>query len=198
MSGFPRKLPFLDKFLHKFIKPGENHVPYNWTFANATARTAAGNYTSADIGKLALQSDNNTIWMLIAINSTWVAVAGVYPVVIPIACSDETTALTVGTAKVSLLWPSNISITSVAAELTTAQTSGTIFTADVKVGGVSILSTKVTIDNTEKNTSTAATAPVLTSNPYAYTAFTEITIDISQIGDGTAKGLKVYIIGTAP
>jgi hypothetical protein len=113
---------------------------------------------------------------------------------IPIACSDETTALTTGTAKVTFRMPYAFTVTAVRASLTTAQTSGSIFTVDINEGGTSIISTKLTIDNTEKTSTTAATQPVISDSALADDA--EITIDIDQIGDGTAKGLKVYLIGT--
>lgn len=107
--------------------------------------------------------------------------------------SDETTALTTGTAKLTFRMPYAFTVTEVRASLTTAQTSGSIFTVDINEGGVSILSTKLTIDNGEKTSTTAAGAPVLVDVALADDA--EITIDIDQIGDGTAKGLKVTLIG---
>lgn len=114
-------------------------------------------------------------------------------VAIPIACSDETTALTTGNSKVTFRMPYAMTITAVRASLTTAQTSGSIFTVDINEGGATVLSTKLTIDNTEKTSTTAATAPVISDTSLADDA--EITIDIDQVGDGTAKGLKVYLIG---
>jgi hypothetical protein len=113
---------------------------------------------------------------------------------IQLACSDETTALTAGTAKVTFRAPRAMVITGVRASLTTAQTSGSIFTVDINDSGTSILSTKLTIDNTEKTSTTAATLPVISDTAIADDA--EITIDIDQIGDGTAKGLKVTILYT--
>jgi hypothetical protein len=118
---------------------------------------------------------------------------GSAPQVIPIAVSDETTALTAGTGKVTFRMPYAFLLTAVRASLTTAQTSGAILTIDVKEAGVSIFSTKPTFDNTEKSTVTAATPSALSDTALADDA--EITVDISQIGDGTAKGLKVYLIG---
>lgn len=111
-----------------------------------------------------------------------------------VACSDETTALAAGTGKVTFRMPYAMTLTAVRASLTTAQASGSIFTVDVNEAGTSILSTKLTIDNTEKTSTTAAAAPVISDAALADDA--EITIDIDQIGDGTAKGLKVYLIGT--
>lgn len=113
-----------------------------------------------------------------------------------IACSDETTALTTGTAKVTFRMPYAMTLTEVPrASLTTAQGSGSIFTVDINEGGTSILSTKLTIDNTEKTSTTAATPAVLSDSALANDA--EITIDIDQIGNGTAAGLKVTLIGYA-
>lgn len=112
---------------------------------------------------------------------------------IAIACSDETTALTAGSAKVTFRMPYAFTLSAVRASLTTAQASGSILTVDINEGGASILSTKLTIDNAEKTSVTAATAAVISDAALANDA--EITIDIDQIGDGTAKGLKVYLIG---
>jgi hypothetical protein len=113
---------------------------------------------------------------------------------IQLACSDETTALTAGTAKVTFRAPRAMVITGVRASLTTAQSTGSIITVDINDSGTSILSTKITIDNTEKTSTTAATPPVISDTAIADDA--EITIDIDQIGDGTAKGLKITILYT--
>ena len=110
------------------------------------------------------------------------------------AASDESTALTTGTGKVTFRMPYAMTLSGVRCSLTTAQTSGSIFTVDINEGGTTILSTKLTIDNTEKTSTTAATAAVISDVNLADDA--EITIDIDQIGDGTAKGLKITLIGT--
>ena len=110
-----------------------------------------------------------------------------------VACSDETTALTAGTAKVTFRMPYAFTVTAVRASLTTAQTSGNIFTVDINETGTTILSTKLTIDNTEKTSTTAVTPPVVSDTTLADDAL--MTVDIDQIGDGTAKGLKVTLLG---
>ena len=123
--------------------------------------------------------------------------AGVFtglPETIQLAASDETTALTTGTAKVTFRMPHAMTVTGVRASLTTAQASGSIFTVDINESGTSILSTKLTIDNTEKTSTTAATPAVISDTALADDA--EITIDIDQIGNGTATGLKITLIGT--
>jgi hypothetical protein len=116
------------------------------------------------------------------------------PIEIQAAASDETTALTTGTAKVTFRLPVAFTLTGVRASLTTAQASGSIFTVDINQGGTSVLGTKLTIDNTEKTSTTAATPATITTS--ALTDDAEITVDIDQIGDGTAKGLKITLIGT--
>lgn len=112
-----------------------------------------------------------------------------------VVCSDETTALTTGTAKVTFRMPWAWKLYSVKAELTTAQTTGSIFTVDINASGTSVLSTKLTIDNTEETSTTATTPFVFASTDTTLDAHEEITIDIDQIGDGNAKGLKVTFYG---
>lgn len=110
------------------------------------------------------------------------------------ACSDESTAITAGTNKVTFRLPCAFTLTAVRASLTTAQASGNIFTVDINLGGVSVLGTKLTIDNTEKTSVTAVTpATIVTS---AMTDDGEITVDVDQIGNGSATGLKITLLGT--
>ena len=115
-------------------------------------------------------------------------------IAIIIAVGDETTAITTGTAKVTFRMPYAIDMKEIRGSLSTAQTSGNIFTVDVN-NGTSVLTTKLTIDNGEKTSTTAATPAVLTYATTQIFADSEITIDVDQIGDGTAKGLKVTLIG---
>lgn len=116
------------------------------------------------------------------------------PFEIEVAVSDETTALTTGTAKLTFRMPCAMTLTSVRGSLKTAQATGSIFTVDLNEGGVSVLSTKLTIDNTEKTSTTAVTPMAVSDSALADDA--EMTVDIDQVGDGTAKGLKLTLIGT--
>lgn len=114
-----------------------------------------------------------------------------------IACSDETTALTTGTAKVTFRMPYAFTLTAVRASVTTAPTGSTLvvdINEDTGSGATSILSTKLSIDISEKTSTTAATQPVISDASLADDS--EITIDIDQIGSTIAgAGLKVYLIG---
>jgi hypothetical protein len=118
--------------------------------------------------------------------------AASFPVVIQLAASDETTALTSGTAKLTFRMPHAMTLTAVRASLTTASSSGVV-TVDINESGSTILSTKLTIDASELTSTTAATAAVISDSSLADDA--EITIDIDGAGSG-AKGLKVTLIGT--
>lgn len=116
------------------------------------------------------------------------------PVELIIACSDESTALTAGTNKVTFRMPYSMTLTGVRANVTTAPTGSTLV-VDINEAGTSVLSTKLSIDATELTSTTAATAAVISDSALANDA--QITIDIDQIGSTIAgAGLKVILIGT--
>jgi hypothetical protein len=63
---------------HTYQSPtiGGVHVPCNWEYANAAARTGATGFVTADLYKFALQTDTFTVWILTAITPTWTQVGG--------------------------------------------------------------------------------------------------------------------------
>lgn len=110
-----------------------------------------------------------------------------------VACSDETTALTTGNAKATFRMPYAFTLTAVRASVTTAPVGSTL-TVDINEAGSTILSTKITIDASEKTSTTAATPPVISDTSLADDA--QMTVDIDQVGSSTAgAGLKVTLIG---
>jgi hypothetical protein len=112
-----------------------------------------------------------------------------------LACSDETSLLTTGTAKTTFRMPYAFTLTEVRASVNTAPT-GAILTVDINEGGATVLTTKLTIDIGELTSTTAATAAVIGGAGPALADDAEITIDIDQIGSTVAgKGLKVTLIG---
>lgn len=116
------------------------------------------------------------------------------PVLMGGAASDETTALTTGTAKLTFRMPLAMTVTEVRCSVTTAPT-GSVLTVDINESGTSILSTKLTIDATEKTSTTAATAAVISDSALADDA--EMTVDIDTVGSTVAgAGLKITLIGT--
>ena len=113
-----------------------------------------------------------------------------------IACSDEITALTTGAAKVTFRAPFAFRITAVRSSVTTAPTGSTIV-VDINNGANSVLSTKLSIDATEKTSVTAAVPPVINATFQDFADDAEITIDIDQVGSTIAgSGLKVTLYGT--
>ena len=115
------------------------------------------------------------------------------PVVFQLAVSDETTALTTGTAKLTFRMPYAVTLTDVRASVTTAPTDAVI-TVDINESGSTILSTKLTIDATEKTSTTALTPAVISDTALADDA--EIIIDIDTVGSTIAgAGLKITLIG---
>ena len=156
--------------------------------------------------------DYNTARQRLAIGSTGqvLTVASALPtwanagtigtaVALEVACSDESTALTTGTAKVTFRLPFAITLTAgeggVRASLTGAgSTSGTT-TIDINEGGSTILSTKCTIDYGSLTSVGASTAVVISDTALADNA--EITVDIDAVTGGADEtGLKIQLIGT--
>lgn len=56
---------------HKNISGTDLHVPYAWTYLDAAAREAATGLAEGDIGKLALQQSDNSLWSLTSVTPTW-------------------------------------------------------------------------------------------------------------------------------
>jgi hypothetical protein len=116
------------------------------------------------------------------------------PIEIGIACSDETTSLTTGTAKVTFRMPVAMTLTAVRLNVNTAPT-GSALVVNIKEGGTTVFSTKPQIDVSAKTSVGSGTPAVISDSSLASDA--EITIDIDQIGSTIAgKGLKVWLIGT--
>lgn len=159
--------------------------------ANDQINGAAGKTTPVDADEFGIvdSAASNALKKL-----TWANLVKAIPQSITIACSDETTNLTTGTSKVTFRMPYAMTLTDVRASVTTAPT-GSAIVVDINESGTTLLSTKLTIDASEKTSTTAATAAVISDSALADDA--EITIDIDQVGSTIAgKGLKVTLIGT--
>jgi len=109
------------------------------------------------------------------------------------ACSDEITLLTTGVAKMTFRAPYNFRLTNARASVNEAPTGSTII-VDINKNGTTVLSTKLSIDATEKTSFTAAVPLVISVNTFQ--TDNEITIDLDHVGSTSAgKGLKVTLIG---
>ena len=115
--------------------------------------------------------------------------------VIAIACGDETTVTAAATAVVTFHMPYAFTLTGIKAGVTTAPV-GSVLTIDLNEAGSTCLTTKLTIDASEKTSATAATAAVIGGAGPALAADALMTIDVDGVGSSTAgAGLKVYLIG---
>lgn len=114
------------------------------------------------------------------------------PEVLMFAISDETTAITTGTAKLTTRMPFACTMTILPrANLNTVSSSGAP-AVNIKKNGTTIFSTTLTIDASEKTSVTAATAAVLSGGSTTFADDDEVTFDIDTAGTG-AKGLKVTL-----
>lgn len=170
---------------------------WNWTIGGLIyLSTTAGGLTQTPPGTIgdkiqvmgyALNADT----MAVQISPTYETVGDKY---FEFCLSDETTAITTGTAKVTWRAPFAFTVKDLRASLSTVSSSG-VPTVDINEGGTTIISTKLTIDASEKTSTTAATPYVLSDSAIADDA--EITFDIDVAGTGAA-GLKVKIFYTKP
>lgn len=110
--------------------------------------------------------------------------------VLEYAISAEDANATTGTAKLTVRAPYDLTLSEVRLSASVASSSGTP-TVDINVGGSTILSTKLTLDENERTSTTAATAAVISATEIPEDA--EITFDIDVAGTGT-RGLKVKMV----
>lgn len=168
--------------------PSKNAV-YDWGHIFDTDDD--GKVNVVDLGAGLVKSDAGGVLSAATVGAdyaTHTSITNIYE----FALSDETTAITTGTAKLTWRAPHAMTIKDLRASLTTASSSG-IPTVDINESGTTIISTKLTIDANEKTSTTAAAAYVLSDSAIADDA--EITFDIDVAGTGAA-GLKVKIYYT--
>lgn len=144
----------------------------------AAARTALG---------LSDGSSNLTVNDL-TVNGNIVATK--FPQWLQFAISDQSNAITTGTAKFTTRLPA-CTILSIRASLKTASSSG-IPTFDINENGVSILSTLLTIDANEKTSTTAATPVVISDTAIADDS--EITFDVDVAGTGAVGAVISMLV----
>ena len=112
---------------------------------------------------------------------------------IHVACSDETTVLSVANGVLTFRSPFTCNIQEIRASLTTAGSGGGVTEVDILLNGASIFTTaKLTIDSGSK-TRVGASTPYA-SNILGFSDDDEIRIDITDItNEPTETGLKVLI-----
>ena len=116
---------------------------------------------------------------------------------ISIALGNETTVLAAASTSVPVVtyhMPYAFTLTNVKVGLTAAGTGAALVTIDVHEAGTTVLSTKVTVDASEKTSATAATQPVISDSALAADSLIEIFVDLIDTNN-VAAGAKVYLIG---
>jgi hypothetical protein len=209
--------------LHRDLVASDGiHCIHHWEVASAVARGALV-LSSTDVGKVCrqldtgkfylLEDDTPATWVQIGSGATDLAIsdAGNYFTVdnvnaalqelgkawandsLTVAASDETTALTVGEAKLTFRWVGDFTLSAIRATVNTSQATGALFTVNVLKNGVTFFSTLLTIDNGETTSKTAATPAVLSTTAIADDDI--IRVDITQVGATTVTGLKISFLG---
>ena len=112
-----------------------------------------------------------------------------------VAASDETTDLTAGSGKVYFRMPYAGTLLAVRSSVNTAP-SGSSLIVDINISNNvysgSILGTKLSIDDSQKTSTTSSSPATIATSSLADDS--QISIDINQVGSSTAgKGLKVYL-----
>ena len=159
---------------------------------NTALSTWAGTSNIATVGTI-----GTGIWNGTAVDVAYLA-NNAKTQAIMFAVSDESTALTTGTGKLTFRMPYAMTlfagVSGIKASLTTAGSTSGVTTIDVNEAGSTILSTKLTIDSGETTSVTAATPPVISDTALAADAI--ITVDIDGLSGGaTEAGLKITLIG---
>ena len=159
---------------------------------NTALSTWAGTTNITTLGTIATGTWNGT-----AVDVAYLA-SNAKTQALMFAVSDETTALTTGTGKLTFRMPYAMTlfagVSGIKASLGVVGSTSGVTTIDVNESGSTILSTKLTIDQGEKTSTTAATPPVISDTALAADA--EITVDIDGLSGGaTEAGLKITLIG---
>ena len=117
-----------------------------------------------------------------------------------VACSDETTAITVADNLIKFRMPFAMTLNTgedgVRASLSTAGTTSGVTTMDITMNGASIFTTNLlTIDYTDTTSVGATTEPNITTTSLTDNAEIIVNCDVIT-GGGTEAGLKIQFIGT--
>ena len=147
----------------------------------------------SDIHDVAINSlSNNDILQYKTSSNSWVNTSNKISSDTSIAVSDETTDLSASTATPLATFHASRdnNLEEVLIGVSTAPT-GSILVGDVHINGISIFSTKPSIDINEKTSVAAATQPVLSTTSYNRGDIIELFCD--QVGSTTpGTGLKFY------
>jgi len=154
----------------------------NAIFRSSGFRNTFGTAVLTNDRSITLPDKSGTVAMTTDIPS----VPTTYPYDLIVAASDETTAITTGTSKVTFISPAAFTLSEVTASLTTSGSTDTV--VDVNYNGTSVFASPITIASGEFYTTSATT----TSAIARYGTF---TVDFDAAGTD-ATGVKITLEGT--
>jgi hypothetical protein len=124
------------------------------------------------------------------------------PTVVGIQVVDAGTSTATGDGKAFFRVPSELNGMNLVGVAANVYTAGTTGTTDVQIRNVTdsadMLSTKITIDSTETDTATAATAAVIDTAKDDVVTADKLAIDIDAVSTTAAKGLYVELKFSLP
>lgn len=109
------------------------------------------------------------------------------------ALSNQVDPLVSAVGLLSVPVPYNLELTEVQAFVVTPAATGGPLTFDIRLNGTSIMSTLITIEDTENNSIDSATPPVIASP--SLTRGGVLRFDLTDDADGTAVGAIITLIG---
>lgn len=112
-------------------------------------------------------------------------------IILPIV--DQIRPVVQGTNQRTLRMVGGFQLMDVRAALFSSQATGNAIEVDLKVGGVSILTAPLTVAN--GSVTTVGNASLLPAGGVSIADETVVQIDVLQVGDGTANGLTVALLG---
>lgn len=109
-----------------------------------------------------------------------------------VLCSAPGVAPTVGWVAGWRVWGAR-TLASFRGSAFTAQTGGTVVRWEVKRNGVSVFTTKPTLDNTETTTVTSTTPHAFDPDQIVFADNDRVDFYVDQVGDGTARELEAAV-----
>ena len=138
-----------------------------------------------------LESQLEEMWGKLRL-SQWKNVGRVWHLIL----TDGTTSPAVGDSAFSFTVPSFLDgarLIKVEAAVTDTSASGGPILINLAIGANDLLTTRINIDDTEKTSMTAATAPVIDEVYATLRSGDQIDVDVDDIGDGTAYGWQLFL-----
>ena len=157
----------------------------NVTITNDYEIALDDNVNVTSLSASTIYSGSTNLYDIFAVPSDIPSVPTRYDYDFMAAASDETTAITTGSSKVTFLAPSNFTLTGATASLTTTGSTSTV--VDVNYNGSTIFTSPITLaSGVYYNTSATTTSTIV--------QYGKFTVDIDTAGTGAA-GLKVALLG---